>query len=57
MIGFIGRRSSSNADDDYASANHLNTRTFPVSSKGEALFGYAENRERLAAGGDCCTNW
>lgn len=50
VIGFIGRRNPSKTDDDYAGPKYLNTRTTPVFTKGEALFGYAESRGRLAAG-------
>ncbi|WP_328532343.1 relaxase domain-containing protein [Nocardioides sp. NBC_00368] len=50
VIGFIGRRNPSKTDDDYAGPKYLNTRTTSVFTKGEALFGYAENRDSLAAG-------
>ncbi|MDQ4112081.1 MAG: toprim domain-containing protein, partial [Actinomycetota bacterium] len=50
VIGFIGRRNPTKTDDEYAGPKYLNTRTTPVFTKGEALFGYAENRDRLAAG-------
>ena len=50
IVGFIGRRNPTKTDDDYAGPKYLNTRTTPVFTKGEALFGYAETRELLANG-------
>ncbi|UUW92511.1 MobF family relaxase [Pimelobacter simplex] len=50
ILGFVGRRNPTKTDDDFAGAKYLNTRTTPVFTKGEALFGYAEARERLADG-------
>jgi DNA primase catalytic core len=50
ILGFVGRRNPSKTDDDYAGPKYLNTRTTPVFTKGEALFGYAEARDLLASG-------
>jgi len=50
VLGFVGRRNPTKTDDDYAGPKYLNTRTTPVFTKGEALFGYAEAREPLANG-------
>ena len=50
ILGFVGRRNPTKTDDDYAGPKYLNTRTTPVFTKGEALFGYAEARELLADG-------
>ncbi|WP_245994685.1 toprim domain-containing protein [Nocardioides immobilis] len=50
ILGFVGRRNPTKTDHDYAGPKYLNTRTTPVFTKGEALFGYAEARELLAAG-------
>lgn len=50
ILGFVGRRNPTKTDDDYAGPKYLNTRTTPVFTKGEALFGYAETRDLLAAG-------
>ncbi|WP_085894280.1 MobF family relaxase [Nocardioides sp. PD653] len=50
ILGFQGRRNPTKSDDDYAGPKYLNTRTTPVFTKGEALFGYAETRDLLAAG-------
>ncbi len=50
ILGFVGRRNPTKTDDDYAGPKYLNTRTTPVFTKGEALFGYAEARELLAGG-------
>jgi DNA primase catalytic core len=50
ILGFIGRRNPTKTDDDYAGPKYLNTRTTTIFTKGEALFGYAEARERLAGG-------
>ena len=48
ILGFVGRRNPNKTDDDYAGPKYLNTRTTPVFTKGEALFGYAEARALLA---------
>ncbi|MGE3412917.1 MAG: MobF family relaxase [Dehalococcoidia bacterium] len=50
ILGFVGRRNPTKGDDDYAGPKYLNTRTTSIFTKGEALFGYAEARELLAAG-------
>jgi len=50
ILGFVGRRNPTKTDDDYAGPKYLNTRTTPVFTKGEALFGYAETRDLLTAG-------
>ncbi|MEP9385523.1 MobF family relaxase [Nocardioides sp. KR10-350] len=50
IIGFVGRRNPTKTDDDYAGPKYLNTRTTPVFTKGEALFGYAETRSLLENG-------
>ncbi|WP_085870552.1 MULTISPECIES: MobF family relaxase [unclassified Nocardioides] len=54
ILGFIGRRNPTKTDDDqernWAGPKYLNTRTTPVFSKGEALFGYAEAHELLTRG-------
>lgn len=50
ILGFVGRRNPTKTDDDFAGPKYLNTRTTSVFTKGEALFGYAEARERLADG-------
>ncbi|EON22136.1 DNA primase catalytic core [Nocardioides sp. CF8] len=50
ILGFLGRRNPTRTDDDYAGPKYLNTRTTPVFTKGEALFGYGEARELLAGG-------
>src|SRR3546814_20442098 len=50
ILGFVGRRNPTKTDDDFAGPKYLNTRTTPIFTKGEALFGYAEARERLADG-------
>ena len=50
ILGFVGRRNPNKTDDDYAGPKYLNTRTTPVFTKGEALFGYAEAREPLTDG-------
>jgi DNA primase catalytic core len=54
ILGFIGRRNPTKSDDDkgrnWAGPKYLNTRTTPVFTKGEALFGYAEVRDLLANG-------
>ncbi len=50
ILGFIGRRNPTKTDDDFAGPKYLNTRSTPVFTKGEALFGYAETRELLANG-------
>ena len=50
ILGFVGRRNPTKTDDDYAGPKYLNTRTTPLFTKGEALFGYAEARELLAGG-------
>ena len=42
VLGFLGRRNPTKSDDDYAGPKYLNTKTTPVFTKGEALFGYAE---------------
>ncbi len=47
ILGFVGRRNPTKNDDDFAGPKYLNTRTTPIFTKGEALFGYAEARERL----------
>jgi DNA primase catalytic core len=49
ILGFVGRRNPTKTDDD-AGPKYLNTRTTPVFTKGEALFGFAEARELLAGG-------
>ncbi|WP_183097813.1 toprim domain-containing protein, partial [Nocardioides pelophilus] len=49
ILGFVGRRNPTKTDDDYAGPKYLNTRTTSVFTKGEALFGYAEARDLLAA--------
>ena len=48
ILGFVGRRNPTKTDVDFAGPKYLNTRTTPIFTKGEALFGYAEARERLA---------
>ena len=48
ILGFVGRRNPTKTDDDFAGPKYLNTRTTPIFTKGEALFGYAEAGERLA---------
>ncbi len=50
VIGFVGRRNPTKGDDDYAGPKYLNTKTTPVFTKGQALFGYAETRDALSAG-------
>ncbi|AOY73577.1 DNA primase [Arthrobacter sp. ZXY-2] len=50
ILGFVGRRNPTKTDDDYAGPKYLNTRTTPIFTKGEALFGYTEARELLAGG-------
>jgi len=50
VIGFLGRRNPTKGDNDYAGPKYLNTKNTPVFTKGEALFGYAETRDLLAAG-------
>ncbi|WP_245993505.1 AAA family ATPase [Nocardioides immobilis] len=50
ILGFVGRRNPTKTDNDYAGPKYLNTRTTPVFTKGEALFGYAEARDLLANG-------
>ncbi|HEX7739764.1 MAG TPA: toprim domain-containing protein, partial [Marmoricola sp.] len=54
ILGFVGRRNPTKTDDDqgrnWAGPKYLNTRTTPVFTKGEALFGYAETRDLLAGG-------
>ncbi len=50
ILGFVGRRNPTKTDDDYAGPKYLNTRTTPVFTKGEALFGYAETRDLLTNG-------
>jgi DNA primase catalytic core len=50
ILGFIGRRNPTKTDQDYAGPKYLNTRTTPVFTKGEALFGYAEAGDLLANG-------
>jgi DNA primase catalytic core len=50
ILGFVGRRNPSKTDDDFAGPRYLNTRTTPVFTKGEALFGYAEARVPLGDG-------
>ena len=50
VIGFLGRRNPTKSDDDYAGPKYLNTKTTTVFTKGQALFGYAETRDALAAG-------
>ncbi len=50
ILGFVGRRNPTKTDDDFAGPKYLNTRTTSVFTKGEALFGYAEARDLLAAG-------
>jgi DNA primase catalytic core len=49
ILGFVGRRNPTKTDD-YAGPKYLNSRTTPVFTKGEALFGYAEARQPLADG-------
>lgn len=48
IAGFQGRRNPIKTDDDYARPKYLNTRTTPVFTKGEALYGFAEARDLLA---------
>ena len=50
VIGFLGRRNPTKSDDDYAGPKYLNTKTTPVFTKGQALFGYAETRDALTSG-------
>ncbi len=50
VIGFLGRRNPTKGDNDYAGPKYLNTKNTPVFTKGEALFGYAEAHDLLAAG-------
>ncbi|MEO5663415.1 MAG: MobF family relaxase [Nocardioides sp.] len=50
ILCFLGRRNPTKTDDDYAGPKYLNTRTTPIFTKGEALFGYGEARELLAGG-------
>lgn len=50
VLGFLGRRNPTKTDNDYAGPKYLNTRTTPVFTKGEALFGFGEARELLAGG-------
>jgi DNA primase catalytic core len=50
VIGFLGRRNPTKGEDDYAGPKYLNTKNTLAFSKGEALFGYAETRDALAAG-------
>jgi DNA primase catalytic core len=50
ILGFVGRRNPTKTDDDFAGPKYLNTRTTPVFTKGEALFGYTEARELLTGG-------
>jgi DNA primase catalytic core len=50
IVGFLGRRNPTKSDKDYAGPKYLNTKNNPVFTKGEALFGYAETRDLLAAG-------
>lgn len=49
-IGFLGRRNPTKTDNDYAGPKYLNTKTTPVFTKREALFGYAEGQELLRTG-------
>jgi DNA primase catalytic core len=50
VIGFLGRRSPTKTDDDYAGPKYLNTKNTLVFTKGDALFGYAETRDALTTG-------
>jgi DNA primase catalytic core len=50
ILGFVGRRNPTKGEDDHAGPKYLNTKTTPVFTKGEALFGYAETRDLLAGG-------
>ena len=50
MVAFLGRRNPNKTDHDYAGPKYLNTKTTPVFTKGEALFGYHEARDALANG-------
>jgi len=50
VIGFLGRRNPTKTDENYAGPKYLNTKNTPVFTKGQALFGYAETFDLLAAG-------
>ncbi|WP_281258394.1 AAA family ATPase [Nocardioides gansuensis] len=50
VIGFLGRRNPTKGERDYAGPKYLNTKNTLIFTKGEALFGYPEAREALAAG-------
>jgi DNA primase catalytic core len=50
LVGFIGRRNPTKADNEYAGPKYLNTRGTAVFSKGEQLYGLTEGAADLTAG-------
>jgi DNA primase catalytic core len=50
ILGFLGRRNPTKGDATYAGPKYVNSKTTPVFTKGEALFGYAESAHLLAHG-------